>query len=125
MAKTDAAERVLVTGGAGFIGSHLVDRLVEAGREVRVLDSLEPQVHGDGPGHLNPAAELVVGSMLDAETLAGALDGVSAVVHLAAQVGVGQSMYEAARYVEENSLGTARLLDALTSRSGRVSRLVV
>ena len=85
-----AASRVLVTGGAGFIGSHLVDRLVVGGSSVRVLDSIEPQVHGSSRGHRNPGAEYVDGSVLDRELVSDALDGVDGVVHLAAQVGVGQ-----------------------------------
>ncbi len=119
------SEAVLVTGGAGFIGSHLVDRLVEAGRRVRVLDSLEAQVHGTGHGHRNPDAEYVPGSVLDEATLNGALDGVEAVVHLAAKVGVGQSMYEVGGYVSDNCLGTARLLERLAAVRDRVASLVV
>src|SRR6202011_6331818 len=107
------ADAVLVPGGAGFIVSHLVDRLVSQGRSVRVLDSVERQVHGQTKGYRNPHAEYVEGTILDRELVLDALDGVDAVVHLAAQVGVGQSMYEMARYVRENSLGTAVLLEAV------------
>ena len=115
---------VLVTGGAGFIGSHLVDRLVADGRRVRVLDSLEPQVHGEGTGHRNPDAEYLEGTVLDADAVDRALAGVDGVVHLAAQVGVGQSMYEIARYVSENCVGTATLLERIAAQ-GTVSSLVV
>ena len=90
-------EHVLVTGGAGFVGSHLVDALVAQGHRVRVFDSLEPQVHGPGgqaPGHLNPRAEFVRGSITDGAALARALDGIDGVFHQAALVGVGQSMYD-------------------------------
>jgi len=80
---------VLVTGGAGFIGSHLVDRLVAAGTRVRVLDSLEQQVHGSSSGHRNDEAEYFEGSILDRELLTESLVGVQRVVHLAARVGVG------------------------------------
>jgi dTDP-L-rhamnose 4-epimerase len=116
--------KVLVTGGAGFIGSHLVDRLVEDGRDVRVLDSLEPQVHGEAAGHRNEGAEYMEGTVLDAAHVDKALDRVDSVIHLAAQVGVGQSMYEMGRYVEENCLGTAALLERIAEQ-GKVGSLVV
>ena len=116
--------KVLVTGGAGFIGSHLIDRLVADGRDVRVLDSLETQVHGEGTGHRNDAAEYMDGTVLDRDQVDRALEGVDSVVHLAAQVGVGQSMYEMARYVEENCLGTAALLERIAEQ-GEIGSLVV
>ncbi|MGZ4400639.1 MAG: SDR family NAD(P)-dependent oxidoreductase, partial [Gaiellaceae bacterium] len=102
--------RVLVTGGAGFIGSHLVDRLLAEGREVRILDSLDPQVHPQGrPEYLASEAELVVADVRDRDAVRAALEGVDRVVHLAAAVGVGQSMYEIERYTSVNALGTAVL----------------
>jgi dTDP-L-rhamnose 4-epimerase len=118
------AMRVLVTGGAGFIGSHVTDLLLSAGYSVRILDSLSPQVHFNGtrPGYLSREAELVVGDVRDAEKVERALDGVDAVLHLAASVGVGQSMYEIAAYTGVNDLGTAVLMDALARRP--VQRLV-
>jgi len=116
---------VLVTGGAGFIGSHLVDRLIESGREVRVLDAIEPQVHGSSDGYRHSEAQYVEGSVLDRELVSRALEGVSAVVHLAAQVGVGQSMYDLTRYVRDNCLGTAILLEEIAQRRDDVSSLVV
>ena len=116
--------KVLVTGGAGFIGSHLVDRLVEAGRDVRVLDSLEPQVHGEGKGHRNDGAEYVEGNVLDRDVVDKCLEGADSVVHLAAQVGVGQSMYDIARYVEENCTGTAAVLERIAEHGG-IENLVV
>ncbi len=120
--------KILVTGGAGFIGSHLVDALVERGDQVRVLDNLQPQVHrGRKPGYLNPKAEYRFDDLLDSARLTSALDGMEAVVHLAALVGVGQSMYQIGRYVEGNTLATARLMELL-SRDGRppaLKRLVV
>jgi dTDP-L-rhamnose 4-epimerase len=116
---------VLVTGGAGFIGSHLVDRLVADGHEVRVLDSIEPQVHGDSGGHRNEGASYIEGSVLDRELVGKALDGIDAVAHLAAQVGVGQSMYEMARYVHENCTGTGVLLEEMAHRRDRIQSYVV
>jgi dTDP-L-rhamnose 4-epimerase len=117
--------RVLVTGGAGFIGSHLVDRLLAAGEEVRVLDSVEPQVHGEGAGIRNPGAEYVDGTVLDADAVDRCLRDVEKVVHLAAQVGVGQSAYEIHRYVNENCTGTAVLLERIAEVRDRISALVV
>ena len=122
------SRKVLVTGGAGFIGSYLVDALIEKGHAVRVFDNLEPQVHGEGrraPGYLNPAAELVEGDVRDRSALKGALDGVGVVFHHAAAVGVGQSMYEIHRYVEANTLGGATLLDILANERHEVKKLIV
>src|SRR5438552_3683152 len=94
-------QNILVTGGAGFIGSHLTDALVDAGHRVRIFDSLVEQVHGDGaPPHLNKAAEFIRGDVCDAEAVRAALDGIDVVYHQAAEVGVGQSMYEIVRYVK-------------------------
>jgi dTDP-L-rhamnose 4-epimerase len=119
-------KHVLITGGAGFIGSHLADELLRHGYRVRALDNLAPQVHGPAqarPDYLDPEVELVVGDVRDAEALKKALNGVDAVYHLAATVGVGQSMYEIARYTSVNNLGTAVLLEALMNQP--VERLVV
>ncbi len=108
-------ERVLITGGAGFIGSHLGDELLRSGYRVRSLDSLVEQVHGDAqrPAYLAEEIELVSGDLRDPEVVRRALDGVGAVVHLAARVGVGQSMYQLAEYAAANTTGTAVLLEAL------------
>jgi dTDP-L-rhamnose 4-epimerase len=116
---------VLITGGAGFIGSHLADALIARGDRVRVLDSLDPQVHGvtDRPLYLHDAVELRIGDVRDRAAVDAALAGVDAVVHLAAAVGVGQSMYAVEKYTSVNALGTAVLLEALAER--RVQRLVV
>jgi dTDP-L-rhamnose 4-epimerase len=117
---------ILVTGGAGFIGSHLVDALIERGHRVRVLDALVSQVHGaDEPQHLNPEAEFVRGDVCDSEAMTRALDGIDAVYHEAAEVGVGQSMYEIQKYVRANDLGTAVLLEALSERRTQIRKLIV
>jgi dTDP-L-rhamnose 4-epimerase len=117
---------VLVTGGAGFIGSHLTDALVEQGHRVRVLDLLVSQVHGnDAPRFLNPAAEFIHGDVCDPQTVRSALEGVDAVFHQAAEVGVGQSMYEIQRYVRANDLGTAVLLENLIEFKDRIRKLIV
>lgn len=109
--------RVLITGGAGFLGSHLARRLLRAGYPVRLLDSLDPQVHPQGvPDYLPPEAELQIGDVLDAGAVDRALQGVEAVVHFAAVVGVGQSMYQMARYNQVNVEGTAVLLEAMLRR---------
>ncbi len=117
---------ILVTGGAGFIGSHLVDALVERGDRVRVLDPLEPQVHrGKKPGYLNPKAEYLFHNLLEEAILPKALEGVEAVVHLASLVGVAQSMYQMTRYMENNTLATTKFLEFLVSRKPSLRKLVV
>src|SRR5437762_1159103 len=118
-------KRILITGGAGFIGSHLADELLSRGYRVRALDNLTPQVHEDAarPDYLAADVDLRVGDVRDADAVRRALVGVDAVVHLAARVGVGQSMYEIADYTAENSGGTAVLLEAMLERPPR--RLVV
>ncbi len=118
----------LITGGAGFIGSHLADLLLANGYRVRVLDSLDPQVHGpnrERPEYLSREVELVVGDIRDHEAVAGALEGVEVLVHFAAAVGVGQSMYEISRYVSVNSLGAAVVLEEALKRRDRISRMLV
>lgn len=121
-----ASERVLITGGAGFLGSHLADELLEQGYRVRVLDNLSEQVHGDAisrPEYLHEDVELIRGDVRDATAVRRALLDVDAVYHLAAAVGVGQSMYEIEHYTDVNNRGTAVLLEALAAKP--VSRLVV
>jgi dTDP-L-rhamnose 4-epimerase len=116
----------LITGGAGFIGSHLADRLLARGHRVRVLDNLIEQVHGQArarPAYLAPRVELCVGDVRNASDVASALEGVDHVFHLAALVGVGQSMYQAAEYVDVNVRGTAVLMAQLAKQP--VRRLVV
>ena len=117
---------ILVTGGAGFIGSHLVDELVERGHRVRILDSIVEQVHGGTvPDHLNKAAEFIRADVCDAEAVRKALEGIDVVYHEAAEVGVGQSMYEIVRYVKANDLGTAVLLEEMIKRPAQFKKLVV
>ena len=119
------AMRTLVTGGAGFIGSHVTRRLLDEGHEVVILDSLESQVHDGLPPKIPSGATFIEGDVGDPRAVDRALDGVERVVHLAAAVGVGQSMYEMASYVRSNSLATAVFLERLVACSPKPSRLVV
>src|SRR3954464_10105851 len=119
-------KKILLTGGAGFIGSHLADELLDNGYEVKVLDCLASQVHGSSgarPSYLDSEAELIRGDVRDKKAVREALRGVDAVFHLAAMVGVGQSMYEVAEYTSVNNEGTATLLQALIECP--VERLIV
>jgi dTDP-L-rhamnose 4-epimerase len=118
--------RILITGGAGFIGSHLADELLQSGHAVKVFDLLCSQVHGaekQSPEFLNPDVELVLGDVRDRAAVQRALQGIDAVYHFAAAVGVGQSMYEVEHYASVNDIGTAVLLEALIKRP--VQRLIV
>jgi dTDP-L-rhamnose 4-epimerase len=117
---------VLITGGAGFIGSHVAAELLEAGYQVRVLDSLVTQVHGETPerpGYLRSDAEFILGDVRNPEVVDEALSGVDAVYHFVALVGVGQSMYQIPEYTSVNNLGTAVLLERLVKQP--VNKLVV
>jgi dTDP-L-rhamnose 4-epimerase len=119
---------VLITGGAGFIGSHTADALLAKDYRVRVLDILDPQIHGAGrkrPAYLDPRVELVVGDVRDRGDLTGVIDGVSAVYHFAAQTGVGQSMYDIQSYCDVNINGTAMLLDVLANADHAVNRVIL
>jgi dTDP-L-rhamnose 4-epimerase len=121
--KGHVVQRILVTGGSGFIGQHVCRELVQRGYKVRILDALIDQVHEGNAISMMPSTELIHADIRDRQTVLEALDGVDAVVHLAAEVGVGQSMYEIARYVGANDLGTAVLLEALIESP--VKRIVV
>ena len=117
---------VLITGGAGFIGSHVASELLNAGYHVRVLDSLVTQVHGDNPGrpaYLSREAEFLLGDVRNPEVVDEALAGVDAVYNFVALVGVGQSMYQVAEYTSVNNFGTAVLLERLVKQP--VSKLIV
>jgi len=117
--------RILVTGGAGFIGAHLVDALLEAGEEVRVLDNLDPLAHADGaPSYLSRKAELIVGDLRDRDAVDRALGGVDRVFHLGGVVGNGESMINVRRAVDANSGGTATLLEAVLEQRDRIRRMV-
>ncbi len=118
--------RVLITGGAGFVGSHLADALLQRGHPVRVFDALAAQVHGEGmPGYLAAEVEFQHGDMRDPEAVRRAIGGVEVIFHLAAAVGVGQSMYEIAHYMGANTQGTANLLQALLEGGNRLEKLVM
>lgn len=123
---TFGTKQILITGGAGFVGSHLADRLLREGHDVRVLDNLTFQVHPDGsPSYLDDRVELIIGDVRDADVLHRALADVDIIFHFAATVGVGQSMYEISRYVSANALGTAELLQALLDNKASVAKLIV
>jgi len=115
---------VLVTGGAGFVGSHVVDELASRGHRVRVLDVLHPKAHDGRPGYLREDVEYVIGD-LNGPALDAALDGVQAVCHQAAMVGLGVDLGDVVDYVRANDLGTAALLAAIHRRPGQVRRLVL
>ncbi len=119
--------RVLITGGAGFIGSHLADALLQGGHEVRALDNLDPQVHPGGarPAYLDEQVDLRVGDVREQRAVADALEGIDHVVHFAAAVGVGQSMYEIERYTSINAIGAAVLLEQIARRRDQFARVLV
>lgn len=120
---------VLITGGAGFIGSHLSKLLLSKGFKVRILDSLSPQIHGNVPGTLDwlnsPGVEFIRGSVTVRDDVERALVGAELLVHLAAETGTGQSMYQVARYNEVNTLGTALIFDVLANSAERTVQRVV
>lgn len=120
------SKQILITGGAGFVGSHLADGLLQAGHQVRILDDLTPQVHPAGaPDYLSKDVELMIGDVRDPNRLKEALAGVDVIYHFAATVGVGQSMYEIARYMSVNTQGTAELLQAILDSKKTPEKIVV
>ena len=121
-------KQILVTGGAGFIGSHIVDSLLEKGHRVRVFDSLHPQVHGpdaEVPEYLNSEAEFIKGDVRDYDALKNAMKDADVIFHQAAAVGVGQSMYEIREYCDINVMGTANLLHILANEKNNVRKIIV
>lgn len=122
-------EKILVTGGSGFIGSHTVDELIERGYEVRVLDNLEPQVHGrTPPKYNNRDAEYITGDVRYRKSWLKALQGIDAIIHLAGSVGIGQSFWEAKKYMDVNVSGTALMYELITKDlklKRRIKRIVV
>lgn len=121
------SETVLVTGGAGFIGSFLVDELIRLGHHVISYDSIERQVHRNGrsSAHFNPDAEFIEGDIRDRDSLEKVVARSDVVSHQAALVGVGQSMYQIERYVDINTRGTSILLDILVNSSHNVRKVIV
>jgi|Deesub1362A_J573_1020465.scaffolds.fasta_scaffold00098_105 dTDP-L-rhamnose 4-epimerase len=118
--------KVLVTGGAGFIGSHIVDKLVDEGHEVTIIDNLEPQVHPKGaPEYVNREAKFILGDVRDREKIEELVEDSDVIFHEAAMVGVGQSMYQIEKYLETNVIGTGRLLEILANKEHNVKKLVV
>ena len=120
--------RVLVTGGAGFIGSYVCEALLKNGHEVRVLDNLIPQVHGengDWPEYLSNKVDRILGDVRDRSIVEKSLEGCDSVIHLAALVGVGQSMYEIENYSSVNVLGTAVLLEEIIKRKSEIKKIIV
>jgi len=110
--------KVLVTGGAGFIGSHTVDLLLNKGFDVRILDNLEDQIHQrKKPEYLNPEAEFILGDITNLDVWKKSLEGIDALIHLSAMTGIGQSMYQPSRYLSVNITGTAKLYDVLINNS--------
>ena len=121
-------KKILVTGGAGFIGSHTVDALIERGDTVRVFDNLNPQVHGpsaEKPLYLHEDAEFIQGDMRDRDSLLKAIKGIDIIIHDAAEVGVGQSMYSIDQYISTNVGGTGILWDILVNASNNVEKVLV
>lgn len=120
--------KVLITGGAGFIGSHLGDLLLSSGYEVKAYDNLDPQVHGENaarPDYLNSEIELIIGDVRDADSFARALNSADILVHFAAAVGVGQSMYEITRYTSINTMGAAVVLEEVVKQKDHIEKMLV
>jgi len=126
------SKAILITGGAGFIGSNLSLKLINRGYIVTVLDTLSPQIHGDDPDATSPLYSIIKdkvnfikGSVTDRDTLIAAIKGQDIIVHFAAETGTGQSMYQIERYTNVNIYGTALLLDILTNVQNNVKKIIV
>jgi dTDP-L-rhamnose 4-epimerase len=118
-------KRILITGGAGFVGSHTADALVEAGHEVCIYDNLTSQVHGGGESYIPKGAKFVLGDIRNLEKLASVVEDAEVIFHFAAAVGVGQSMYRISDYTSTNNLGTANLLQAVLDTRAVPEKIVV
>lgn len=121
-------KKILITGGAGFIGSHLTDMLIEKGHDVYVYDVLEPQVHGSVkniPEYLNKKAHFIHHDVRNQDALFSAIKDIQVVYHLAAAVGVAQSMYQVDKYMDINGTGTARVLDVIVNKYPKLEKMVV
>jgi dTDP-L-rhamnose 4-epimerase len=118
-------KRVLVTGGAGFIGSHLVDALIKEGHQVRIIDNLEPQVHNKIPDYLNKDAEFINADMRSKRAIKKVLKNIDVIFHFAAMVGVAQSMYQIEKYTDVNTFATGKLLDTIASGKYDIEKIVV
>lgn len=126
--KLRGIDNILVTGGAGFIGSHIVDLLVDHGYDVTILDNLKPQAHGKDrriPEYVNKKVNFVKGDIRNHALLKKLMKDADAVIHLATIVGVGQSMYQIERYVDTNTRGTANILDVLVNEENDVKKLLI
>ncbi|HEX6806039.1 MAG TPA: SDR family NAD(P)-dependent oxidoreductase [Terriglobales bacterium] len=119
------ARKILITGGAGFVGSHTADALVQAGHEVVIYDNLTSQVHQNRASYLPRGAQFVLGDVRDLNKLSEVVKGVEVIYHLAAAVGVGQSMYQIAEYTSTNNLGTANLFQAILNTRSTPEKIVV
>ena len=121
-------DSILITGGAGFIGSHIALKLIKKGYKVRILDNLSPQIHGESaklPDELHGKVQFIQGDVRNKSDWYAALEGQDAVIHLAAETGTGQSMYEIHKYTDTNIGGTALLLDILTNDQHSIKKVVV
>ena len=122
---------ILITGGAGFIGSKLANRLSAQGEKVRVLDNLSKQIHGPEPLKsqlylsLNPEIDFQFGSVTNVDDIKKALTGVTILIHLAAETGTGQSMYEMTNYVETNIVGTTKILELIKSGQYKINKIIL
>ena len=123
--------KVLVTGGAGFIGSKLVLELIEREYSVVILDNLSTQIHGEDPSNsytfnlVRSKCELIVGDVMDTKVWEKALNGVDILVHLAAETGTGQSMYQISKYIDVNIGGTAKMLEMVSNTKNQVKKIII